>query len=482
MPEPSRALYLAIDQGGHSTRALVFDSQGTVVAEDAQPCAIAHPQPHWAEQDADGVVASVARALAQIRHQLGTRCRDVAAAGLATQRSSIVCWDRRNGVALSPVISWQDTRARLWLSSFTADEDDIRRITGLPLSAHYGVSKLRWCLDNVAAVSTAQAAGTLAWGPLASFLVFRLLAESPLAIDPANASRTLLWDLRERDWSAELLALFGLPREPLPRCVPSRHAFGTLRFDDGAVPLGIVTGDQSAALFAFGEPRTDTAYVNIGTGAFVQRLLRQHPGGVGRLLASVVLHDSEELTYALEGTVNGAASALRWLERECGVVDIEANLPNWLARVSSPPLFLNGVAGLGSPYWVADFPTRFAGEGEVWMKAVAVVESIAFLLQVNIDYMQTLGPPPQQLQVSGGLARLDGLCQRLADLSTLSLYRPAQCEATARGTAYLAAGRPARWPKPARGRWFRPETNSPLKQRYRAWREAMEANLHRDSR
>ncbi len=477
MPEPRRALYLAIDQGGQSTRAFVFDSQGDVIAQAVERCTVNHPQAHWAEQAADDVITSVERTLAQIRHKLGARCRDIAAAGLASQRSSVACWDRRTGVALSPVISWQDTRARQWLGGFTAHESDIRRITGLQLSAHYGVSKLRWCLDNVAAVNAAYAAHTLAWGPLASFVIFRLLAESPLAVDPANASRTLLWDLQKRDWSAELLTLFGLSHEPLPRCVPSRHAFGTLRLDGWRIPLDIVTGDQSAALFALGEPRTDTAYVNIGTGAFVQRLSHRHPGDVGELLAGIVLHDGDELTYALEGTVNGAASALRWLESECGTQDMEAALPGWLARPSAPPLFLNGIAGLGSPYWVADFPTRFLGEGETWMKAVAVVESIVFLLQINIERMQQRVGPPRQLQLSGGLAHLDGLCQRLADLSGVRVYRPAQCEATARGTAYLAAGRPATWRKPGRGRWFRPQTNGPLGQRFRAWRQAMEASL-----
>ena len=477
MAEPSRALYLAIDQGGQSTRAFVFDNRGVVIAEGVEPCAVSHPQPHWVEQDAENVVCSVTRALAHIRHKLGSRCRHIAAAGLATQRSSIVCWDRRNGVALSPVISWQDTRARQWLNGFTAHEDDVRRITGLQLSAHYGVSKLRWCLDHLKTVSAAQAGGTLAWGPLASFIAFRLLAERPLTIDPANAARTLLWDLHKRDWSEDLLALFELPREPLPRCTPSRHTFGTLDLDGYEIPLGIVTGDQSAALFAIGEPRTDTGYVNIGTGAFVQRLSHHYPGDVGQLLAGVVLHDGDELTYALEGTVNGAASALRWLERECGVQDIEATLPSWLARTGAPPLFLNGIAGLGSPYWAADFPTRFVGDDEISMKAVAVVESIAFLLQVNFERMQELGSPPQRLQVSGGLARLDGLCQRLADLSRVRVYRPAQCEATARGTAYLAAGRPVTWRKPGHGRWFRSQTNTALAQRFRTWCEEMDASL-----
>jgi glycerol kinase len=475
MTNATEALYLTIDQGGHSTRALTFDAHGTLVAAAKDSCTVSQPRPHWVEQGIDAVAGSVERALAQVIEALGKQRHAIVAAGLATQRSSIACWDRVSGAALSPVISWQDTRAHKWLEQFVAHASEIERVTGLHVSAHYGASKFRWCLDNVAAVQAAQSAGRLAWGPLASLLLFRLVREHPLAVDPANASRTLLWNLSSRDWDDRLLALFGLPREPLPQCRPSAWRFGTLCYPGGEVPLEIVTGDQSAALFAFGEPQLDTAYVNVGTGAFVQRLFRKQPERVGRYLASMVLEHEQELTYALEGTVNGAASALRWFEHEYDLADVEAALPQWLARAGTPPLFLNGVSGLGSPFWIADFAPRFIGNGERWQQAVAIVESIVFLLQLNIDGMGEHATPPREIRISGGLAGLDGLCQRLADVSGVRVYRPAACEATARGTAFLVAGRPRSWPEPEGGSRFNPQANSALSARYQRWCDAMRA-------
>ncbi|MFQ5935003.1 MAG: FGGY family carbohydrate kinase [Acidiferrobacterales bacterium] len=477
MTEASEPLFLAIDQGGHSSRALVFDQQGALVASAVQSCRVDHPRPHWVEQDADELATSVSHALAEICRALQDRARYIIAAGLATQRSSIVCWDRNTGEALSPVISWQDTRAHDLLDKFAAHAPEIQRITGLRLTAHYGASKFKWCLENVPTVRAACEVGRLAWGPLASFLLHRLLAQRPFTADPANASRTLLWNLETRDWDPTLLALFALPREPLPECVPSRYPFGTLQLAGREVPLNLVTGDQSAALFAFGRPDPDVVYVNVGTGAFVQRLSAARPQSAQRFLASIVLDDGGDLTYALEGTVNGAASALRWLEREYGLHNVEAMLPAWLGRRRSPPLFLNGVSGLGSPYWVADFRSRFVGAGEDWEKAVAVLESTVFLVYANMEAMADVASAPSKVHITGGLTRLDGLCQRLADLSGLQVYRPAQCEATARGTAYLAARCPSPWPEPGPGQWFEPKMNNALAGRYQAWCGAMQAAL-----
>ena len=309
-------------------------------------------------------------------------------------------------------------------------------------------------------------------GPLASFLLFRLLDERPLLADPANASRTLLWNLRTMDWDPWLLELFGVPVETLPRCVPTRHAFGTLRANEHRIPLTIATGDQSAALFALGMPSADTAYVNIGTGAFMQRPF-SHPPDIPNLLSGVVYRDTERALYVLEGTVNGAGAALRWAEQEWGLKDVEAQLPAWLARDGDIPLFLNGVAGLGAPFWVADFPSRLVGTGEPWQKACAVIESVVFLLQANLETMQKMPPAPKRLLVTGGLAQLDGLCQRLADLSGLPAYRPAEHEATARGTAYLLAGFPENWPEEKPGEQFTPKSNPGLTQRYKNWRTEM---------
>ena len=313
-------------------------------------------------------------------------------------------------------------------------------------------------------------------GPLASFLLFRLLEEKPLLADPANAARTLLWNIRTMDWDPWLLERFGVPQEPLPQCVPTRHPFGTLPVNERRIPLTVATGDQSAALFSLGAPQPQAAYINMGTGAFIQRAFDQMPEADG-LLTGMVYRDADRTVFVLEGTVNGAGAALHWAEREWGLENIETHLPGWLARAGDIPLFLNGVGGLGAPYWVAEFDSRLIGDGEPWQKAVAVAESIMFLLQANFERMQKFPPSTARLFVTGGLARYDGLCQRLADLGGLPVYRPAEHEATARGTAYLLAGFPGDWPEEKPGTPFEPKQNTGIRQRYQRWRAEMQRAL-----
>ncbi len=308
MGEP---LYLAVDQGGHASRALVFDGAGRVVAQSfaaisTQRNALAH-----VEHDAEELACATRKAIDDVMQSLASRSTEISAAGIVTQRSTIVCWDRLSGAPLSPAISWQDRRNAMWLGKFTARASWIKTKTGLVLSPHYGVSKIRWCLDHIPAVKRALAGNKLAVVPLSSFLAFRLLDGGPLAVDPANASRTLLFDPLTLDWSAELLELFSIPREVLPECRSSIGNFGALRTGNESTAVRVVTGDQSAVPFAWGKPGNDTVYVNVGTGAFVQRTLHERlPAGSG-LLASVVLHDGKEVTLAHEGTVNGAGSALQ---------------------------------------------------------------------------------------------------------------------------------------------------------------------------
>jgi glycerol kinase len=304
------------------------------------------------------------------------------------------------------------------------------------------------------------------------------LAEQPLLVDPANGSRTLLWNCRKLDWDNDLLQLFDVPRDALPVCVPTHHQFGHINYGGQRIPLTIVTGDQSAALFAFGEPQAETAYINIGTGAFVQQLLGKYRDDVANLLTGVVWADDQHTRYVLEGTVNGAGSALNEIGKSLGIPpgEVEANIEDWLLKAGNPPLFLNGVSGLGAPYWVADFASRFIDEGERWEKIVAVIESIVFLIKENLHELEKYLSPAQQLVITGGLSVLDGLCQRLADLTKKPVYRPAKCEATARGTAWLQA-QPREWPEPSPGKWFHPSENKKLIGRYQRWHIALHAAL-----
>jgi glycerol kinase len=469
-------LYLAIDQGTHASRAVVLDRRGRVLASGSQDIGLTRPQPDWAEQDGDGMVASILAAAAQALAALGARRQDIVAGGLASQRASCVCWDRRDGRPLSPVFSWQDRRAHVWLRQFERHGEEVHRKTGLFLSAHYGASKLRWALDHLPEVRQAREAGTLCWGPQASFLVFRLLEEHPSFADPQCAARTQLWNLGTRDWDPGLLELFGLPQGFLPKSVPTCHAFGTLRVGDAAIPLAAVNGDQSAAVFAFGWPEEDSAYINIGTSAFVQRALTRDPGYVPRQLTGIILDDGTTTVYTVEGNVNGAGTALEWLRTELKVDDVVRLLPEWLARTGEPPLFLNGIAGLGGPFWRPDFTSRFVGHAttiEPWQKAVAVVESMAFLLQANIDEMAKTVMPAKRIRVSGGVSKLDGLCRRLAAVSGLPVHRREDAEATTRGIGYLAAGRPTEWASAAAEEVFAPEDDPAIRERYRRWRALM---------
>lgn len=475
-----RPFFLALDQGSHAGKALVFDGDGRMVAAAERQLATRRPQPGWVEHDPEEVVSSLREAVEEAVASSGVAA--ITAAGLAIQRSSVVCWDRATGEALSPVLSWQDRRNAAWLAGLQLDPDRLREITGLVASPHYGASKLRWCLDHLAGVQRALAEGRLCCGPLASFVLHRLLAEQPCLVDPANASRTLLWDIRSRDWSAPLLAACGVPAECLPRCVPSRHPFGTLDAGGLRVPLTVATGDQAAALFAHGEPAPDQLFVNIGTGAFVQRVVAGTPGDAPGLLRSLAWQDEASTVGVLEGTVNGAGAALQWLVEERGAAldTLVAGADRWLAETTAPPLFLNGVGGLGAPYWVADCPVGFSRPGSLAEEAVAVLESIAFLLAVNIEALQAASAGAtlhraEVIVVSGGMARFDGLCQRLADLSGLVVRRSAAVEATAQGLAWLLGRVPA--PTDGRAARFRPRANPPLVQRYVRWRGWLESRL-----
>ncbi len=469
-------LYLALDQGGHASRALVFDVFGKLITTGSVPIETLRNADGHIEHDPEALICSLREAIAAACKELPAGSR-ILAAGLATQRSSMCCWNRRSGAALSPVISWQDRRNAGWLEQLSEHAGMIRARTGLVLTPHYGASKMRWCLDHLPGVQAAHAAGELVMGPLASFIACRLLAGQPCYADPASAARTQLWDPATRDWSEELLQLFGIDRTDLPRAVNNRHAWGQLDTPLGPVPLTVVTGDQSAVPFAFGALDAITAYVNIGTGAFIQRALRDRLPDAQQLLVSVVWSDAEGVDYMLEGTVNGAGSALDWLagREQLPLPELLAAGQAAIAAALEPPLFLNGIGGLGSPFWRSDFESRFVGTGTTGTRLLAVLESIAFLLYTNYRELAAHGPAFTRLLLTGGLSANDYLCQCLADLCGIPVVRSAEPEATARGLARLIAADDARdWPVPPLSP-MTPAENPQLRGRFRRWEQLLQA-------
>jgi len=435
MDQSQQALTLVIDQGSHASRIALFTAQGELVSltsEDISTQSL--PQGRY-EQDA----CEILRSITNLLHAYSTERMNQLQTGriinccLCTQRSSIVAWNRQTGEPLSPVISWRDLRNQSLLNEIDRSDLDIHRITGLPLSGHYSASKIRWLLDNNPNVKAAQAKQQLCIAPLASFLLFHLLQEKPCLLDHTNAQRSQLFDINSLCWSEDLLQAFKINRSILPETRPVIYPYGNLNSLN--IPLTAVCGDQNAAWHAYPSLQAPKALINIGTGAFIMSSAsekKQRP----LLLRSIINSRDSFLEYATEGTVNGAGAAISWAQERFPCEDLFQQLPDWLEQIPCPDVFINTVSGLGSPWWCSGGEAEFLEENMTLAERyVAIIESIIFLLYKNIQQLESM---PAIFFISGGLSLLDGLCQRLADLTNAKIIRFHETQSSARGCAFLA--------------------------------------------
>jgi glycerol kinase len=486
--------YLAIDQGTHASRACLFDEAGRMVSEHTKKIQLRQISSTHIEQDANEILDSVREVVAKLLHQLNNQ-HAVVACGIAIQRSSVVAW-QNDGTAISPVLSWQDTRGSQQLVVLRKNESEIQQLSGLPLSAHYGASKLHYLqnktLDNTPNNKKHQniATDTLRLSPLISYLLFHILEEHPYIVDHTNAQRTQLFGIADLNWSPRLAELFKVPLQTLADCVPVLNhtdmAHGKLAGTE--IPVTAISGDQNAAIFGSGSLTAETALVNFGSGAFVLSLLT-HYRASKKLLSTIACSENNTVQYAREATINGAASALMWLEKRHQVNNLWKQLPAWLNEIGlneieQPPVFINSVGGLGSPWWNNSIEPKFIAadnslnkaktgpaSNELASQAVAVIESIVFMVCINLKIMQS-EQALSRLRVCGGLSQLDGLCQRLADMSALPVERITLPEATARGIAWLAAGKPDGWSS-VETEVFKPAKNAALSERYAMFSAAL---------
>ena len=467
--------YIGIDQGSHSSRAVLFNENGEILSAATQAIDLVTHDNH-AEHDAQQLLVSIKTVINQLLSDLdpGTLA-SIKACGLATQRSTMLAWDS-SGQALSPALSWRDTRAAEQVKSLTDQSKEIHRLTGLPLAPYYSASKMRWLLEHNADVS-ACSEKNLRLSPLASYLLFNLLDEKPCLIDFSNAQRTQLFDVKLRDWSQQLCEWFGVDRKYLPACKPMCSSYGTLAGTN--IPVTAVCGDQNAAIYGAGEFNSSVALINLGSGAFVLRQLPKYIHSDSQL-TGISYAEDHKVHYIREATVNGAGNALTWATSELGIHHDPESLNKWLSEVTTPPLFINTIGGLGTPWMRDDIPPVFVGgtDNSDAEKCVAILESIVFLIQMNLDLMIT-ELSIDGLRVSGGLSRLDGLCQKLSSLSGLELVRTESAEATARGVAWLAAGRPEGWSSVATIDVFHPLDDTSLKQRYKRFQQELNSRLEK---
>ena len=481
-------MLLALDQGGHSSRALIFDESGCVVDRCSVEVGVDR-RGDRVEQDPQSVVDSLLQAAEQVTREKQRRERLVV--GLACQRSSLVCWRKSDGQALSPILSWQDRRTATEFERWASHDEEVSRLTGLKLSPHYGATKLRWCWENIAAVQEAAAKKDLCWGPLASYLVHRLCVQRPHAVDVANAQRTQLMSIENHDWSPRLLELFELndvPAEVFPTIFDSSASWGDMNFSWGRAPFRVLTGDQSAVVFADGAPEPGEIRMNFGTGAFLQQVStvapQEHPG----LLRSVVHRSAGESWWVTEAPVNGARAALQdWASHYQKTPDQVKKVVSEWEPGTDTPLFLNGVSGLAAPFWDPHFQSSLLAETgfeDEARHAGAIIESILFLTRLNADLMKadlmkrTSAIETSRVIVSGGLTRSPGFCRALASLLGSSVFRSEESEGTCRGVAWWLAQSQERnssgeaW-DPSHREEFEPRSMPELEDRYEAWVQEM---------
>jgi glycerol kinase len=452
------AYVLALDQGTTSSRALVFDREGTVRGSAQQEFRQIFPQPGWVEHDATEIWATQSGVLHEALAKAGVGARDIAAIGITNQRETTVLWDRRTGRPVAHAIVWQDRRTAPFCDELRAagHAEMIARRTGLVLDAYFSGTKLRWLLDHVPGARARAADGELAFGTIDSWLVWNLTGGREHVTDPSNASRTLLYDIHRGDWDDELLALFDVPRAVLPRLVPSSGVVASAPLGGVDVPIAGIAGDQQAALFGQACHAPGLAKNTYGTGCFL--LLNTGPRAVAsknNLLTTVAWERAGRRDYALEGSVFIGGAVVQWLRDGLRIIRTAAEIGPLAASVpdNGGVYLVPAFAGLGAPHWDAYARgavfglTRGATGGHL---ARAALEAIAFQSADVLTAMQKdAGLTLTELRVDGGATASDLLMQFQADLLGVPVVRPKVLETTALGAGYLAGLAVGYWRDPA---------------------------------
>jgi len=443
------ACLLALDQGTTSSRAIVFDAEGSERAIAQKELRQIYPQPGWVEHDPEEIWRDQLDVARQALAKADLQAQGIAAIGITNQRETTVLWERATGRPLHNALVWQDRRTAGACENLKAAgaETLVRGKTGLVLDPYFSATKLAWLLDRVPGARDRARRGELAFGTVDSWIAWNLSGGRLHVTDPSNASRTSLFDIHTGEWDAELLALFDIPRELLPRIVRSSALCGETTPDlfGAAVPIGGMAGDQQAALFGQACHGAGMAKNTYGTGCF----LLMHTGDQAvasnnGLITTCAAQSGEALEYALEGSVFVGGAVVQWLRDGLGLIRSAAGIEALAASVpdTGGVVFVPAFAGLGAPHWNPHVRGTLAGltRGTTAAHlARAALEAIAFQ---SAELMQAMaadcGRPLAELRVDGGATANNLLMQFQADLLGAPVVRPRILETTALGAAYLA--------------------------------------------
>jgi glycerol kinase len=439
---------LALDQGTSSSRAILFNHGGEIVAVSQKPYTVHYPKPGWVEQDANDIWESQSYVARDVLNRVGAHAADVAAIGITNQRETTIIWDR-DGKPISNAIVWQDRRTADLCDSLRAAglEPKFRERTGLLLDPYFSGTKVKWLLDNVPGARKRAEAGELMFGTVDAWLMYNLCGVH--ASEYSNASRTLLYNIFEKTWDDELLDALDVPRSVLPEVLASSGALGeTKLLGDRAVPVSGIAGDQQAALFGQACFEPGMAKNTFGTGAFLLMNVGQSPPKSEALLTTIAWGlrkgDRDEVTYALEGSVFMAGASVQWLRDEMGFFASAAESEALAQSVpdSNGVYVVPAFVGLGAPHWDAHARAAILGLTRGANKAHvtrATLEAMCYQTRDVVEAMERdCGVKLTELRVDGGASANDFLLQTQADILGKDVVRPACLETTALGAAYLA--------------------------------------------
>lgn len=493
---------LAIDQGTTSTRSIIFNSELQPVSTRQVEFTQFFPQSGWVEHDPEEIWSTTLDMCKQAIDSAQLTAKDIAAIGIANQRETTILWNKRTGQAAYNAIVWQDRRTTDYCLSLKQQgyEKTINDATGLLIDPYFSATKLHWILENVAGAKAQAEAGDLLFGTVDCFLIWRLTAGKVHATDATNAARTMLYNIIDGCWDADILSLLNIPSCLLPEVRNSSDDFGhtdSAIFGGTAIPIGGVAGDQQAATVGQACFQTGMIKSTYGTGCFALLNTGTEPVfSNNRLLTTIAYQIDGTAVYALEGSIFVAGAVVQWLRDGLQIIS-DAYETQFLAehskdteRVYCVPAF----TGLGAPYWNAECRgalfglTRNTGRNEI---VRAALESIAYQTRDLIEAMNSDWSQQSQtvMRVDGGLSNNDWAMQALADQLGAPVDRPQVTETTSQGVAYLAGLFIGVFPPPAdfAGQWalqkrFQPKLESSIAdERYAGWKKSVESVLHQSS-
>lgn len=444
---------LALDQGTSSSRSIVFDEQGHIVALAQRELPQIYPQPGWVEHDPMEIWRTQLATAREALEKANIQASAVRAVGITNQRETTVLWNRQTGQPVHHAIVWQDRRAEPACAQLREQghASTIQAKTGLLIDAYFSGTKLQWLLDHVPGAREQAERGELAFGTVDSWLMWQLTHGEVHVTDVSNASRTMLFNVHTNQWDDELLALLRIPRSLMPQVQPSSSHFCDIAPDllGHAIRVGGVAGDQQSALFGQACFTAGMAKNTYGTGCF----MLMHTGGSFQtsrngLLTTSAAQAGTQTEFAMEGSVFVGGAVVQWLRDGLRAISTSGEVESLAQSVpdSGGVMMVPAFTGLGAPYWKPDARgtitglTRGSTLGHI---ARAALESIAYqsasLLQaMSRDAVAAGGAPVSELRVDGGACVNDLLMQFQADLLGIPVVRPAVIETTALGAAYLA--------------------------------------------